>query len=71
MARQLTDNEKIIVVIWMILGAIAFVMSFNCIHDRYSGNTSQKIVMFILALIMGPLWFLFYWYENKHENYCN
>ena len=55
----------IFVIIWVILGLIAFITSLVCFG--YSGSTTEKILGFVIALLFGPFYFL-YFYLNK--NYC-
>jgi hypothetical protein len=53
------------IIIWVILGIIAFITSIVCFG--FSGSISEKVIGFILALLFGPFYFL-YFYLNK--NYC-
>jgi hypothetical protein len=55
----------IFVIIWVIIGLIAFITSLVCFG--FSGSTTEKIFGLILALLFGPFYFL-YFYLNK--NYC-
>ena len=55
--------------IWLFLGAAAYVYSFNCTSEIYSGGDARKVVMFILALVFGPLWWLILPFV-KGEGYC-
>ncbi len=55
----------IFVVIWVILGLIAFITSIICFG--FSGSTTEKILGLIISLLFGPFYFI-YFYLNK--NYC-
>ncbi len=55
----------IFLIIWMIIGIIAFITSIICFG--YSGSMTEKVIGLLLALIFGPFYFL-YFYLNK--NYC-
>jgi hypothetical protein len=51
--------------LWFILGLIAFVYSLVCFGK--SGSLLEKIIGFLLALFFGP----FYWvYYAANSNYC-
>lgn len=55
----------IFIVIWLILGLIAFITSLVCF--KFSGNTNEKVLGLLIALLFGPFYFI-YFYLNK--NYC-
>jgi cell division protein FtsI/penicillin-binding protein 2 len=59
----------VILVVWFCLGLAAYVYSFECTREIYSGGSARKIVMFILALLFGPLWWLILPFA-KSEGYC-
>ena len=54
----------LIVVIWTVLGISAFVMSLLCFGK--SGSTSQQIFGFILAVIFGPFYWIYYMVAKKY-----
>lgn len=59
----------VILVLWIFLGALAYVSAFNCTHERYTGGTARKIAMMLLAGVLGP----FYWLIQpmvKADGYC-
>ena len=59
----------VIVFLWILLGAMAYVSAFNCTHERYTGGSARKIGMLILAGVLGP----FYWIIQplvKADGYC-
>ncbi len=55
----------IFVIVWIILGIIAFITSIVCFG--FSGNITEKVLGLVLALLFGPFYFL-YFYLNK--KYC-
>ncbi len=55
----------IFLIIWMILGIIAFITSIVCFG--FSGSITEKILGLVLAILFGPFYWL-YFYFNK--NYC-
>lgn len=59
----------IIVIAWIVIGAWAYVSSFMCTHERYTGSDAQKIGMMLLAGMLGPLWFLILPFVKK-DGYC-
>jgi len=50
---------------WVFLGLIAFVWSLYCF--RKSGSTEQKVLGFLLAVFLGPLFFIYFRFS---KNYC-
>lgn len=55
----------IFVIIWSLLGFIAFIMSIVCFWR--SGTFGQHIIGFLIALMFGP----FYWFYYKFASgYC-
>ena len=59
----------VIVILWILIGAWAYVTSFMCTHERYSGSDAQKVGMMLLAGVLGPLWFLILPFV-KRDGYC-
>lgn len=55
--------------IWVVIGIFAYAQAFKCTSDIYSGGDARKIAMFILAGLLGPLWFLVYPFAKK-SGYC-
>lgn len=51
--------------VWVFLGLIAFVWSLYCF--RKSGSTEQKVLGFLLAVFLGPLFFIYFRFS---KNYC-
>jgi hypothetical protein len=50
---------------WVLLGLIAFVWSLYCF--KKSGSTEQKVLGFLLAVFLGPLFFIYFRFS---KNYC-
>lgn len=51
-------------VLWLVFGLIGFVMSLICFG--YSGSTGEKILGVILALALGPWYFLYYFSSGSY-----
>ena len=51
--------------IWFSSGIAAFVASFICLG--YQGSTSDKIIGIMIALLFGPLYWLYF---SLNKNYC-
>lgn len=58
------------VFLWVFLGVAAYVTAFQCTADDLMGGDARKIVMFLLAGLLGPLFFPFYFYVKSTSNYC-
>ena len=50
---------------WTVLGLVAFVWSLFCF--KKAGTTEQKVLGLLLALFIGPLFFIYYKYS---PSYC-
>jgi len=48
----------VLVAIWAILGIAAFIMSIVCFGR--TGSTSQHVVGLLLAILFGPIYWIFY-----------
>lgn len=59
----------ILAILWMLIGAWAYVTSFMCTHERYGGSDAQKVGMMLLAGVLGPLWFLILPFVQR-DGYC-
>lgn len=55
----------IYLIIWFSSGVAAFVASFICLG--YQGSTSDKIIGIMIALLFGPLYWLYF---SLNKNYC-
>lgn len=56
----------VIVILWIVAGIAAFIMSLVCFG--YNGSTADKIIGFLLAFLFGPFYWIFY---NYNKNYCH
>lgn len=71
--HQTNDHSPIaviMIVIWIVLGVMAYVSAFQCTHEKYTGSDARKIGMLILAGVLGP----FYWLIQpsvRAGGYCN
>lgn len=54
----------ILMFIWTLLGLVAFIMSIVCFAR--SGSTFEKVMGLLLALFLGPLYFLFFSFSNTY-----
>jgi hypothetical protein len=54
-----------IIMLWSIAGIIAFIISIYCFTK--SGSTGEKVLGLLIALIMGPFYFI---YAALNEKYC-
>lgn len=50
---------------WTVLGIVAFIWSIYCF--KLSGSIEQKVLGLLLALFIGPLFFIYYKYS---PSYC-
>ena len=55
----------ILILIWVLGGLFAFIASIVCLF--YQGSVTDKAIGVILALILGPFYWLYYIYNL---NYC-
>jgi hypothetical protein len=53
-------------ILWCVAGIIAFITSVVCFFRN--GTIFEKILGLILALFLGPFYFIFYAFS---DNYCN
>ena len=53
------------VMLWSIAGIVAFIISIYCFTK--SGTTGEKILGLILAMILGPIYFI---YAAINDKYC-
>ena len=54
----------IITLIWWTAGFIGFLMSIVCCF--YNGSTTDKFLGILLALILGPFYWLFFIYNSSY-----
>lgn len=50
--------------LWLLFGLIGFVMSLICFG--YSGSTGEKILGIVIALLLGPWYFLYYFSSGSY-----
>lgn len=50
--------------LWLLFGLIGFVMSLVCFG--YSGSTGEKILGIVIALALGPWYFLYYFSSGSY-----
>jgi hypothetical protein len=58
------------VFLWVFLGVAAYVKAFQCTADDLMGGDARKIVMFLLAGLLGPFFWVIYFYVKSTSNYC-
>jgi hypothetical protein len=63
--KRIGYSFLIFLVIWVLLGIIAFIASIVCFG--FSGTIIEKIIGVVIACLFGPFYWL-YFYFNK--NYC-
>jgi len=59
----------VLVVLWLFLGALAYVRAFQCTKAKYGASDAEKIGMMLLASLLGPLWFLILPFVRP-DGYC-
>lgn len=59
----------IFVFLWVLIGVGAYVQAFKCTSELYTGGVARKIAMLLLAGLLGPLWWIFY-FPLKGKGYC-
>ena len=52
-------------IVWFVFGFAGFIMSFVCFG--YTGNVGEKLLGLILAVIMGPVFWIYYFVS---PSYC-
>ena len=53
-----------VVVLWIMAGFIAFIMSLVCFG--YQGSITDKMVGFLIAIIIGPFYWIYYSYNGAY-----
>ncbi len=64
-AKTTIQIAALIIFAWTVLGLVAFVWSLYCF--KKAGTTEQKVLGLLLALFIGPLFFIYYKYS---PSYC-
>jgi hypothetical protein len=52
-------------IVWFVFGFAGFIMSFVCFG--YTGSVGEKLLGLILAIMMGPMYWLYYFVS---PSYC-
>ena len=55
----------IFILLWVVLGFVAFIYSLICF--KYESSMIEKLIGLLLAIFTGPLYFIYY---NFNSNYC-
>jgi hypothetical protein len=55
---------SLFIMLWIIAGTSAFTMSVVCF--KFGGSGAQKISGFLLALLLGPFYWLFYFLSSTY-----
>jgi len=50
--------------LWLLFGLVGFVMSLICFG--YSGSLGEKILGIVIALVLGPWYFLYYFSSGSY-----
>ena len=58
----------ILVLLWVILGFVAFIWSLTCFGR--GGNISQNLGGFLMALFLGPFYFIYLAWAGGKYGYC-
>ena len=59
------------VLLWMVAGLVAFIWSITCFFGHKRGTIGENVLGLILALLLGPIWFLFvYAMHQSGSGYC-
>jgi len=51
-------------ILWLIAGLVAFIMSLVCFG--YNGTTSEKFLGLMIALFIGPFYWIYYAYNSSY-----
>lgn len=54
----------ILFIVWMALGIAAFIVSLMCFGK--SGSTAQQIFGFLLAVVFGPFYWIYFMVAKKY-----
>ena len=58
------------VIVYIIAKVAAYYKAWSCTGDQYTKTgPARKIANMVLAPLLGPLWWVFYWLESKN-GYC-
>lgn len=65
--KDTAKSVGIFVLIWILLGIVAFFMSLVCFGK--GENMTQNIIGLLIAVIFGPFYFIYY-FAMKKQGYC-
>jgi hypothetical protein len=57
-------SVMLLIVIWVFIGLVAFITSLVCFSK--SGTTLDKFLGLLLAIFLGPLYFIFFALSNSY-----
>lgn len=60
----------LILIIYILLGIGAVFKSVQCAQSNYGGSDFYKMVMIFLTFMVGPFWWIFYFFVNDNGTYC-
>uniref|UniRef100_A0A6C0KLF8 Uncharacterized protein n=1 Tax=viral metagenome TaxID=1070528 RepID=A0A6C0KLF8_9ZZZZ len=64
MAKTGSLFMMILIILWVLLGIIAFIKSILCFGS--SSSALEKILGLVLAILFGPLYFLYFYISPKY-----
>jgi hypothetical protein len=63
-SKIITIVLAVLTVAWALFGLVAFVFSLICFG--YSGSVSEKVLGFLLAILIGPFYFIYYFASGSY-----
>jgi hypothetical protein len=63
---KMSTGMMAFVVIWALAGLSALLMSIYCTYN--GGDANQNLMGFMLAILLGPFYWIYYYYAKK--GYC-
>lgn len=57
-----------ILILWALAGIVAFFWSVTCFGTN-GGSTGQNVIGLLIAIFLGPLWFIYKWLMTN-QGYC-
>jgi hypothetical protein len=67
--KKVSGVVLLFLLIWVALGITAYVKAYRCTASGLDANHSRNIVMFLLAVMLGPFWWILYPIATKN-GYC-
>jgi hypothetical protein len=65
---KMSTGMMAFVVIWALAGLSALLMSIYCTYQYPDSNPNQNLMGFALAILLGPFYWIYYYYAKK--GYC-